>query len=463
MYENHYKRLASDIIIFIIGTVLAKAIQFILMPLYTTYMTPEEYGVAELTNYLSELFFPISTLCIYEAAFRFSVDTDFDNNRLATAVAKVMIRSIFIGLTVTIVCKFVFHYQYAFYLYFILYAYSLRMCVAYYVRGNGYSMIFAMSGVVYALSLSAFNFLFLIIFRKSVNGYLLSIGLSDCVSVIYLVWRGKIFQDIIFKTDSKDDLKILFKYCIPLIFYNVLYWFTTVSGRYILQWFTDFSTAGKYVAAIKISAVINMFQQAIYLAYQLNSSRVFNEDKREKYYTEITNLFISLYCTIGAVVVCCTPILAKITLKNDFYDARIYLPAIILAALINCISSMLGTMYSTYKKTHRMVGVSIIGAGINIAFSIVLTPIIGTWGVCIASICCYFSQTIYKFIDIKKFCKIEYNWVIIIPNICLLTLQVLFMSVNLYGSLFGSIIIAILLFIINFKYILYTFKQFFCN
>ena len=44
--SNKYRTLLSDIMIFIIGTVLAKAIQFILMPLYTTYMSTEAYGIA---------------------------------------------------------------------------------------------------------------------------------------------------------------------------------------------------------------------------------------------------------------------------------------------------------------------------------------------------------------------------------------------------------------------------------
>jgi len=460
MQENRYKRLASDIIIFIIGTVLAKAIQFILMPLYTTYMTTEAYGVAELTNNLSELFFPIATLCIYEGAFRFAVDPDFDNSHLATAVTKVMTKSVLIGLVLALVCRLIFNYQYAFYLYFILYAYSIRMCAAYYVRGIGYSKVFAMSGVVNALALSFFNFIFLVLLKTSEDGYLLSIGLSYCASALYLVWRGKIASKISLKTNSASDLKILFKYCVPLIFYNVLYWFTTISGRYILLWFTDSSTAGKYVAAIKIAAVINMVQQAVYAAFQLNSSRAFTEDNKEKYYAEITNIFISLYCTFGAVIVCCTPILAKFTLRNDFYDARIYLPAIMLGAIITCISSLLGTMYSTYKKTQLMVGVSVVGAGINIAVGLALTPIMGVWGICIASICCYSSQVVYKFIDVQKFCKIKYNWGIIISNISLLTIQVLIMSVNAKFAIIESIIIAMLLLIINLKSMLCAKKQF---
>ena len=415
--SNKYRTLLSDIMIFIIGTVLAKAIQFILMPLYTTYMSTEAYGIAELTNNLSELFFPIATLCVYEAAFRFAVDPEFSNRKLATAVAKVMLISSGIGLFIAIFVKIFLGYQYAFYLFFI--------------------------------SLSIFNVIFLVILKTGENGYLLSIGLSYCVSAIYLIVAGKIARDIVPGESIDKEVKVLLPYCIPLIFYNVLYWFTTISGRYILLGFTDASTAGKYVAAIKISAVVNMIQQAVYAAFQLNSSRIFTEKGKEKYYTEITNLFICLYCIFGSIIVCITPLLAKFTLMNEFYEAKVFLPIIMLAAILNCVSSLLGTMYSTYKKTQKMIGVSLVGSATNIIVGLVLTPILGIWGVCIASVFCYLSQVIYKFVDVRKFCKIKYNWIKIVPNLLLLTLQVILMSTD-KTPLFGlAILVALVLFVIN--------------
>ena len=446
---NKYRILLSDIMIFTIGTVLAKAIQFILMPMYTIYMTTEAYGVAELTNNLSELFFPIVTLCIYEAAFRFAVDPEFSNKKLATSVVKVIIISIIIGSGVTVFAKFVFGYRYAFYLFFILYTYSIRMCAAYYVRGNGKSKVFAMSGIVNAVFLSIFNVIFLVILKSGEKGYLLSIGFSYCVSAVYLIIAGNIVGDIIPKESSNNDLKILFRYCIPLIFYNVLYWFTTISGRYILLWFTDASTAGKYVAAIKIAAVINMLQQAVYAAFQLNSSRAFTKQGTEEYYTEITNLFICLYCTFGSIIVCLTPLLAKFTLKKDFFEARIFLPIIMLAAIFNCVSSLLGTMYSTYKKTQKMIGVSLVGAVTNVVVGLAITPRFGIWGVCIASVFCYLVQMVYKFIDVRSFCKISYAWIKIIPNLLLFTLQVIFMSVRENNSNMLAILFVIVLMVIN--------------
>ena len=460
---NNYRRLASDIIVFIVGTVLAKAIQFFLLPLYTTYMTAEAYGVAELTNNLSELFFPMATLCIYEAAFRFAADPDFDNHRLVVAVSKVMTGSFCVGFLIMTICKYVLKYQYAFYLFFILYAYSIRMCMAYFIRGCGYSKIFAMSGIVNALTLCGFNYIFLVKFNATVQGYLMAIGLSYCCSAAYLFVRGQVFRSFSGGKNSRDDLKVLFKYCLPLIFYNILYWFVTISGRYVLMWFSDSSTAGKYIAAIKIAAIINMIQQAVYAAFQLDSTRVFKDDNKESYYSEITNVFISTYCAFGTVIICLTPIIARVTLKKEFFDAVIYLPIIMFAALMNCISSVLGTMYSTYKKTYRMVTIGVIGAAINFLLGIILTPQLGIWGVCIASVCCYFSQMIYKAVDIRKFCRIKYNWKIVVTDIIILSVQVIIMSIKVENFMLLSVVLAVLLWLINARYLIHAIKQMICG
>ena len=134
---------------------------------------------------------------------------------------------------------------------------------------------------------------------------------------------------------------------------------------------------------------------------------------------------------------------------NEFYEAKVFLPIIMLAAILNCVSSLLGTMYSTYKKTQKMIGVSLVGSATNIIVGLVLTPILGIWGVCIASVFCYLSQVIYKFVDVRKFCKIKYNWIKIVPNLLLLTLQVILMSTD-KTSLFGlAILVALVLFVIN--------------
>lgn len=448
--DNKYSQLFGDIFIFIVGTVLAKAIQFFLMPVYTSYLTTETYGVAELINNLSELFFPIITLCIYEAAFRFAVEDNYDNSVIATITTKLLLISTLVGIFVACIGNWVFRYQYSFHLVFILYALSFRMTAAYYVRGKGLSKVFALSGVINAFILGICNVILLIKIPLGVHGYLLSIGIAYTVTAIYLYIRGGIYKEVaIFSRSNFNDVKVLLKYSSPLIFYNILYWVNTISGRYILLWFTNTETVGIYVAAIKISVVINMIQQAIYAAFQLNASREFSEKNKEIYYSKINNLFTILYCSFGAIIICFAHLLAVITLKKDFIVAEKYLPIIMFASVINCVSSLFGAMYSTYKITRKQIPVSIIGAVSNIIFCFLLTPRIGIWGVCIGSLICYFSQAVYKIIDVTKLCKLKIRWKIIAINFALLLIQVVCVGFDTSTGIFLSYFTALIIVIVN--------------
>lgn len=76
------KQLIKDIFVFSMGTVMTKLIQFLLMPLYTSGLTTEAYGAAELVNNLAEFFYPILTLSAFEAVLRFLVGKEHGEKRL---------------------------------------------------------------------------------------------------------------------------------------------------------------------------------------------------------------------------------------------------------------------------------------------------------------------------------------------------------------------------------------------
>lgn len=80
--ESKYKVLASNTVVFAIGNILVKLISFFLMPLYTSVLTTEQYGVAELLNNSIEIVLPIATLCIVEALYRFAIDENSDHSTI---------------------------------------------------------------------------------------------------------------------------------------------------------------------------------------------------------------------------------------------------------------------------------------------------------------------------------------------------------------------------------------------
>ena len=73
---NKFKQLFSNTVIFALGNFLSKIVLLILMPLYTSALNTEQYGISELINNSIELILPIATLCITDAVFRFSIDAE---------------------------------------------------------------------------------------------------------------------------------------------------------------------------------------------------------------------------------------------------------------------------------------------------------------------------------------------------------------------------------------------------
>lgn len=71
---DKYKKLISNTVIFAIGTFSSKVLVFLLMPLYTTVLSNEEYGVTDLLVQTGNLLLPLVSLGIVNAVVRFGLD-----------------------------------------------------------------------------------------------------------------------------------------------------------------------------------------------------------------------------------------------------------------------------------------------------------------------------------------------------------------------------------------------------
>ena len=80
--KNEKRVLLSYTIAFGVGTLGAKVIMFFLLPVYTTYMTTAELGVAELIVSTVSLLLPLASLSITSALLRFALEKDKDKKQV---------------------------------------------------------------------------------------------------------------------------------------------------------------------------------------------------------------------------------------------------------------------------------------------------------------------------------------------------------------------------------------------
>ncbi|MFD1899696.1 lipopolysaccharide biosynthesis protein [Enterococcus termitis] len=96
---NKYKKLINNSIIFAVGNVGSKLILIFLMPFYTRYLTPGEFGTVDLVTTTTSMLLPIVSFSVYEAVLRYVLDKAYDESEIISNGTMItIIGSIFLSI-----------------------------------------------------------------------------------------------------------------------------------------------------------------------------------------------------------------------------------------------------------------------------------------------------------------------------------------------------------------------------
>ena len=255
---DKYKKLASNTLIFAIGTFSSKILSFLLMPFVTRMMGTGDYGSADLVQQTVNVLIPVVTLQVNSAALRFALDKAVDKSD----VFKVGVRTTLAGFAVFLLFTYPlskltindFHLgDYIILIVSFVLVSSFRQLCQQFVRGSGHVKLYALDGILATATTLAFTILFLGPFKWGVTGYIVAIIASDACSVVFYFVTAKLYRYINFnKLKDNSITSQMLKYCVPLIPTIILWWIINVSDRYMVTYFISSSANGLYTAASKI-------------------------------------------------------------------------------------------------------------------------------------------------------------------------------------------------------------------
>lgn len=157
--RNQY--LLKNTIVFAIGNLGSKVINFFLVPLYTNVLSTKEYGVVDFIYTIGMLGVPVITLNISEAIMRFCLDKDADKNKIMSIGLSILAAATLIGIILlpisSLYDKTVSHLNFVI-LYIITYAYS--QVFLYYLRGRELLLQYSFGNILYTFSIAIFNIVF---------------------------------------------------------------------------------------------------------------------------------------------------------------------------------------------------------------------------------------------------------------------------------------------------------------
>ena len=459
---NKYKTLLSNTMLISMGTFGSKILVFFMVRFYTGYLTPADYGIADLITQTANLLFPIISFGITEGVFRFAVDHESGRSSIFTTGVRVITAGML--LFVSIIPLLYTMRDFREYIWLIV-VYTMACCYhthcAQFVRATGNTALFAIQGILNTSLVIGFNILFLAVLHIGVTGYVLSVALADLLSMLFLFQREKLWKNFTPHPDAAIGKQML-RYSIPLIPATVFWWITSVSDRYMVKGFIGSEANGIYAVSYKIPTILTLLSSLFMQAWQFSAVAESHGDKKEHtaFFSEVWRSFQAVMFIAGALIIAFAKPAIRLLSTEKYYEAWRYVPVLSCAMIFTAFASFTGTVYVVTKKSSLSFWTAFIGAASNLIMNFCLIPSpLGVQGAAIATVGSYLLVFIFRAINSRRYIPFCLYTGFIVVNTVLIALQTVFAVTEWHGWMVVQAVCVVSLCIVNAGFLLPLFKK----
>lgn len=404
--------------IYFVGTVLTKLISFLLLPLYTSYISPADYGVYDLYNAYISFLCSVLFLDIWAGIMRFMYDyTGEEKKKPISCGLSIFSISSILYTAVLIVAFTLFDIEYP----WLLFAYGILMnlqtLVGYIARGFGKNVLYTAAGLIGSIVTIIFNIVLLVNFKMDYSALFIASCIGYIVNIVIVVFGVKVPHVFSMKNFDKQLFKEMLRFSLPLCLNSVAYWFLTSYNRVAISAELGTEANGYYAIAGRFGSMITLFTTCFQMAWQeLAFAKSAKENDNDSFYSVAINSYIK---SMGCGLVLMIPVIYIIYpfMINDSYNGgKELIPLYLMGTILSTISSFLGNTFSAIKKNYLLFVTMLVGSVANVASVHLLLPVIGIQASNVALMLGFALITITRIVLLKKEMRldIEYSSVILL-------------------------------------------------
>lgn len=402
-----------------LGTVLGQLVGFIMLPIYTRYLTPKDYGVLHLIEISTLLLGMVITTGIAQTLSRFYFDHEEKHKKNKTVSTVyityciiALIVSPFLYLSVPILSTKVLDspvYTTYFYISFLSFIFGgmLDIGLTYLriINKSGYFVIISVSRLVMLLSLN----IYFIVFK----------GLG-VLGILYSTLITRIFFQMVLTLPILFKIKIRFsfRYCIemltfslPLIPARLARTFVQQSDRYFIRYFISISNTGIYSLAQKLGTAVHLIITASFqAAFEPRRYEIAKRPDAKDTFNKIFCYHAMVMVFVGLGISVFVPEILRLMVTPKFYPAGKLIPLIVFSMILFGFRKHFefGILWS--KKTKYYTYTNSIIAVLNLILNLVFIPTLGLYGAVYSSTLCIIIHNMLVYIFGQKDYFIKFDF-----------------------------------------------------
>ncbi len=392
---------------------------FLMIPVYTVYLSPDDYGVMELLVLTTSLIEMVVGVGIAHGVTRFYFDSDIQSER------NKVVSSAFIGLGAVlmpvvvglIACSSLFaehvldnpEYTTLFVIAFISMGLTMLNNINIsYLRAEKQSTLVVAASIGQLIVNLTLNIIFIVYLEMGIAGIFwgnLAAAAMSMSIVTPLVLR-KVGLGF-----SKDVIKGLVKFGLPLIPSNIASYIVIASDRYFIKEYVSLGQTGIYGLGYKFgSLVMNFVTSPFNQIYGPRRLEAFKAEGSGELFGKVFTYFVFVIVFGGMGISVLARDVVHIMAEQRYWDAYKIVPLITLAHIVLSFFYHFNVGITYSKKTKYFAYINVTNAIVNLGLNITLIPIYGIWGAAWATFICYFLRSSMGFYFSNRLYKVYVEW-----------------------------------------------------
>lgn len=389
---NREKNLLKNTGIIAIGQLSSKLFTFLLLPVYTSLLLPDDFGTIDALQTAISLALYVITLQLECAVFRYLIENrnvPEDQKSYVTSGLIVIFLMLLLMLVVISFVNVFIEIPYNKLFAISILSQSLYLYFSNMARGLGKNIDYAITSFIVTFSSLVTNVVLIVGFNQGGYSILIALIVSNILGAVYYFFKLKIWEYLNIRYYSKKRLKIMLSYSLPLIPNAVSWWIANTSDRIIILLFIGASANGIYAAANKIPTIYTTIFSIFNVAWAESVSLAMKDKDCKVYINKMINKSFKFFSFLNLLILSCVSLFFNFLIGKQYEDSYIHIFILLIAIFVNSLCSLQGGILGGMKNTKAIGWTTTVGAIANLLLNLFLVDFIGLYAASLSTLISY--------------------------------------------------------------------------
>ena len=404
------KTLMSSIGFYAVSSVSARFFMFLLVPLYTFFIPPDELGYYDVCFVTVVLLMPMMTLQMREGVLRFLISEQGEerHRQVVTYVVTVLVKTSLAAIFVTGIASLIWDVRHIWFTAAFAISLAASDVFSQVYRGLGYTKTFMTVGIISSALIALISVVLIVIFNVGVE----AIFLANIGGRVIAVAAAEIRKPILLRyfsahIDCAEVGKELRRFSLPLIPSTVCLWMISSANRFFIQYLLGDFDNGQFAVVLKFSAIVETLALIFYLAWQEMAFKQYESSDRDLLYSRVLHTYVWVLAMLVIGISFGARLIYPWIIGADYQVSARYLFLLLMQSMLVLMCQFYDLGYQCAKNTKKAVPGIFAVMLLSLCCNYFLTLRFGLYGIIFTLIISYTTLLTIRVIDTRSFFRIK--------------------------------------------------------